>query len=224
MKRFGLVMVNDLKGYLQERAFIKALFFYLVVLSLVVLFGWPGGGFLSFQPPKVFWVLTYVQMIILSHLGGRLAAKSAPTRGTSLEDWLKYTSLTPAEVAMGKIGGIFLWILLIFSSSLPLIILSYFMGGVFFRSALVSCSLLLLPVVAFINFGLLLRFTGTDLSSFILNVFSFLFGLGLFLTRTAEVELFYLNPRFLVFILAVSIFAFFLFLRRLQRLKQKPIL
>lgn len=224
MRRFRLVLVNDLKGYIQDRAFIKTLFFYLLILSLIMLFGWPGGVEMGFQPPKIFLILIYVQMIILSHLGGRLAARSSPRRGVSLEEWLKYTPLTSAEVAMGKIGGIFLWVLLIFSSSLPLIILSYFMGGVFFRSALVSCSLLLLPVAAFINFGLLLRFTGTDLSSFILNVFSFLFGVGLFLTRTAEVELFYLNPRFLVFILAVSISAFFLFLRRLQRLKQKPIL
>ena len=223
MRRFRFVLVNDLKGYIQDRAFIKTFFFYLLILSLIMLFGWPGGVEMSFQPPKIFLILIYVQMIILSHLGGRLAARSSPRRGVSLEEWLKYTPLTPAEVALGEIGGIFLWILLIFSSSLPLTILSYFMGGVFLKSALAAYFLLLLPVVAFINFGLLLRFTGTDLSSFILNVLSFFFGLGLFLTRTAEVELFYLNSRFLAFILAASMVVFFLFLRRLERLKRKAI-
>lgn len=223
MRRFRFVLANDLKGYIQDRAFIKALFFYLVILTVVMLIGWPGGVELSFQPPKIFLVLTYIQMVILSHLGGRLAARSSPRGGAGLEDWLKYTPLTPAEVALGKMGGIFLPVLLIFSSSLPLVILSYFMGGIFLRSALVSYSLLLLPVIAFINFGLLLRFTGTDLSSLVLNVLSFFFGLGLFLTRTTQVGLFYLNPRFLLFILAVSLVAFGLFLRRLEKLKQKSI-
>jgi len=221
MKKFRFVLVSDLKAYIGDRTFVKAHLFYLVMLSLVMIIGWPGGAFLNFERPWVFSALSYAQIIILTYFGGKLAARASSESEISLEDWLKYTPLSPAEIAMGKMGGIFLCLLLMFFSSLPLVVLSYFMGGVFLKSALVLYFLLPLPIITFINFGLFLRLIATGFSLDILNVLSLFFVVGLFLTRTTRAELFYLNPRFFLFILILSIPAFFVFLRRLKKMKKE---
>jgi hypothetical protein len=194
--------------------------FYLVIISLVMLIGWPGGAFLGFKPPQVFSALGYTQIIILTYIGGRLAVKASPRSGISLEDWLKYTPLSPAEVAVREIGRVFLGVLFMFFSSLPLVILSYFMGGVFLKSALVLYLLLPLPILAFINFGFFLRLIASGFSIQALNVLGLAFAVSLFLTRTPSEELFYLNPRFFLFILILSLPAFFIFLRRLKKIKE----
>jgi len=219
MKKFRFVLVSDLKAYMEDRAFTQTHLLYLGLLSLVMVIGWPGGAFLSFQQPQVFLALSYAQIVILTYSGGRLAVRSSLRGEVSLEDWLKYTPISPIEVAMGRLWGLFLYVLIMFSSSLPLVILCYSIGGIFLRSALTVYCLLLLLVIAFINFGLLLSLVSHEFSVLILNLISFFLVLGLFLTRTDQRDLFYLNPRFLLFILILSTFAFFIFVRRLTKMR-----
>ncbi len=219
MEKFRFILINDLKVYMRDRAFLKAHLLYLVILSLVVILGWPGGAFPSFQRPWVFLALSYAQIIILSYISGRLAVQSSFMGEASLGDWLRYTHISPMDIALGRFLGIFLYTLLMFSSSLPLVILCYFIGGVFLKSALIIYALLPLFLITFINFGLLFTLMWREyFSVFILNLLSLFFVLGLFLTRTGWRELFYLNPRFILFVFILSFFAFFAFVISLRKM------
>ena len=217
--RFRFVLVSDLKAYLGGRTFIKIHLFYLVILSLLLIIIWPADTSLNFQQPQLLLVLTYAQIVILTYLGGRLATGiSLDNEEISFDDWLKHTPLTCEEIVMGKWGGIFLIILFIFFSSLPLSVLAYFMEGATIKSVLRVYFLILLPIITFINFGLFFRFiiATPGISSFILNIATILFLLGLFLSRTTKVELLYLNSRFLLLAFLLSFLPLSIVLRKLK--------
>ena len=220
MKRFRFVLINDLKAYMEDRAIVRTNLLYLAILFVILLVGWPGGAPFDFQRPYVFLAITYAQIILLSYIGGRLAVRSSSVGDIKVADWLKYTPLSPMEIALGKLLAIFLCLLLMFSSSLPLLILCYFIGGVSLKASLTVYCLLPIFFISFISFGLLFSLVSRDFSVFILNLSSFLFVLGLFLSRTGWRNLFYLNPRFVLFILVLSTFAFSAFIRDLRRRKK----
>ncbi len=220
--RFRFVLVNDLKAYLGGRTFSKIHLSYLIILSLPLIIIWPTTPSLSFQAPQLLLVLSYAQIVILTYLSGRLAVGISLNKEIGFDDWLRYTPLTPQEIALGKWGGILLIVLFILFSSSPLLVLAYFMEGAIMKSALRVYFLIPIPIITFINLGLFLRFMlGTPtISSFILNMLTILFFLGLFLTRTTKVELFYLNSWFLLFSLVLSFLLLFVALRKLKKIKR----
>lgn len=220
--RFRFVLATDLKAYLEKKTFTKIYLSYLIILSLLLIVIWPTGSPLSFQTPRLLLVLVYAQIVILTYLAGRLTVGISLDKEISFDDWLRYTPLNPQEIALGKLAGIFLIVLFIFFSSSPLIILAYFMEGATIKSVLRVYFFIPLPIIAFINFGLFFRLTigSSSISSFILNILTILFLLGLFLTRTTKVELFYLNSGFLLFSLILSFPFFLIFLRKLKKIKR----
>ena len=222
IKRFRFVLVNDLEAYLGESKFTKIHLSYLIILSLLLIIIWPTTPSLSFQAPQLLLVLSYAQIVILTYLAGRLAVGISLDKEISFDDWLRYTPLSPREIALGKWGGIFLIVLFILFSSSPLLVLAYFMEGAIMKSALRVYFLIPIPIITFINLGLFFRFMlGTPtISSFILNMLTILFFLGLFLTRTTKVELFYLNPWFLLSSLVLSFLPLFISLRKLKKIKR----
>lgn len=214
--------MNDLKAYLGGGTFSKIHLSYLIILSLLLIIIWPTTPSLSFQAPQLLLVLSYAQIVILTYLSGRFAVGIPLDKEISFDNWLRYTPLTPQEIALGKWGGIFLIVLFILFSSSPLLILAYFMEGATIKSALRVYFLIPIPIITFIDFGLFLRFIlGTPtISSFILNMLTILFFLGLFLTRTTKVELFYLNSWFLLSSLLLSFLPLFISLRKLKKIKR----
>jgi hypothetical protein len=222
IKRFRFVLVNDLKAYLAGRTFTKIYLSCLIILSLLLIIIWPTTPSLSFQAPQLLLVLSCAQIVILTYLSGRLAVGISLDKEISSDDWLRYTPLTAQEIVLGKWGGIFLIVLFILFSSSPLLVLAYFMEGATIESALRVYFLIPIPIITFINLGLFFRFMlGTPtISSFILNMLTILFFLGLFLTRTTKVELFYLNPWFLLSSLVLSFLPLFISLRKLKKIKR----
>jgi len=222
IKRFRFVLVNDLKAYLGGRTFSKIYLSCLIILSLLLIIIWPTTPSLSFQAPQLLLVLSCAQIVILTYLSGRLAVGISLDKEISSDDWLRYTPLTAQEIVLGKWGGIFLIVLFILFSSSPLLVLAYFMEGATIESALRVYFLIPIPIITFINLGLFFRFMlGTPtISSFILNMLTILFFLGLFLTRTTKVELFYLNPWFLLSSLVLSFLPLFISLRKLKKIKR----
>ncbi len=222
IKRFRFVLVNDLKTYLAGRIFAKIHLSYLIILSLLLIIIWPTTPSLRFQAPQLLLVLSYAQIVILTYLSGRLAVGISLDKEISFNDWLRYTPLTPQEIVLGKWGGIFLIILFILFSSSPLLVLAYCMEGATIESALRFYLLILVPIITFINLGLFLRFIlGTPaISSFILNMLTILFILTLFLTRTTNVELFYLNPWFFLCSLLLSFLPLFIALGKLRKIRR----
>ncbi len=222
LARFRFVLVNGLRAYLGEDKFARIHLSYLIILSLLMIIIWPTTPFLSFRAPQLLLVLSYAQIVILTYLSGRFAAGISLDKEISFDDWLKHTPLTPKEILLGKWGGIFLIVLFILFSSSPLLVLAYFMEGATIESALRVYFFILIPIIAFIDFGLFLRFIlGTPtISSFIMNMLTILFILGLFVTRTTKVELFYLNPWFLLSSLLLSFLPLFIALRKLKKMKR----
>lgn len=222
IKRFRFVLVNDLKAYLGGGTFSKIHLSYLIILSLPLIIIWPTTPSLSFQAPQLLLVLSYSQIVILTYLSGRLAVGISLDKEISFDNWLRYTPLTPQEIVLGKWGGIFLIVLFILFSSSPLLVLAYSMEGTTIESALKVYWLIPIPIITFINLGLFFRFMlrSPTISSFILNMLTILFFLGLFLTRTTEVELFYLNPWFLLSSLLLSFLPLFISLRKLKKIKR----
>lgn len=222
IKRFRFVLVNDLKAYLAGGTFSKIHLSYLIILSLPLIIIWPTTPSLSFQAPQLLLVLSYSQIVILTYLSGRLAVGISLDKEISFDNWLRYTPLTPQEIALGKWGGIFLIVLFILFSSSPLLVLAYSMEGATIESALKVYFLIPIPIITFINLGLFFRFMlgSPTISSFILNMLTILFFLGLFLTRTTEVELFYLNPCFLISSLVLSFLPLLISLRKLKKIKR----
>ena len=221
MRKIKVFLMNELKFQMKNALFIKLFLPYLAIVSLILIVSWPGGDYPSFRKPQVSMALVYVQMIFLAYIGGRLAIESFLNDEISLKDWLKYTPLTPIQIVIGKIAGIFLFTLIILFLSLPLCFLSYYIGGVYFDSIAILYSLMLISTVSFINFGLSLQFIQVDFSSFILTGIVFLFGLGLFLTRTSKEKFFYLNPLFFLLVFAVSLSTLFIFLKKLKNMKKE---
>jgi len=221
--RFRFVLVSDLKTYLEGRTFIKIHLSYLIILSLLLIIIWPTNTLLNFQQPQLLLVLTYAQIVILAYLAGRLATGISLNEEINFDDWLKHTPLTWKEIVIAKWGGIFLIVLFIFFSSLPLFVLAYFMEGATMKSVLRVYFLIPLPIITFINFGFFLRFiiNTPGISSFFLNISIIFFLLGLFLTRTTEVELFYLNSWFLLLGFLLSFLPISIVLRKLVTTVQR---
>jgi len=220
--RFRFVLASDLKSYLGESKFSKIHLSYLIILSLLLIIIWPTTPSLSFQAPQLLLVLSYAQIVVLTYLAGRFAVGISLDKEISFDDWLRYTPLAPQEIGLGKWGGIFLIVLFILFSSSPLLVLAYFMEGATIESALRVYFLIPIPIITFINLGLFFRFMlGTPtISSFILNMLTILFFLGLFLTRTTKVELFYLNPWFLLSSLVLSFLLLFISFVKLKKIKR----
>lgn len=220
MRKVGFVLWNILKSNIKSSLFMRMYIPHLVILSLIVIIGWPGGNLLDFNPPQLFPVFFYTQMILISYIGARLAIGVYWDNEVSIEDWLRYTPLSSVQVGIAEIAAVLAAGLLVLLSSLPLIILCYSVGGLFFKSVIVLYSLLLVCLISFTNFGLLLQFIRADSSSFMLIGVVFLFALGLFLTRTNQPNLFYINPLFVLFILLLSTGPSAIFLRKLNKIKR----
>lgn len=203
---------NSYRLNLKRGLWIKAHLSYLAILSSLCIIIWPVNNFFSFDRPKSFSILINAQMITLSYFVMRIGEK-----GGIYQISQEINSLRKLK---SNFIGTFLFSLVIFFSSFPIILPFYFIGGIYLKYVLEGYLLLFVSIITFINLSLCcsLLIKSSDFRPAITHILFFLFLGGLFLTRTKKEELFYLNPLFFLSILGFSFLFLFIILQRLKNL------
>jgi len=197
---------------LKRDLWIKAHLSYLGILSFLCIIIWPANNFFSFDKPKSFSILINAQIITLSYFVMRIGEKGGIYQISQ--------EISPLRKLKNNAVSTFLFSLIMFLSSFPIILPFYFPGGIYLKYVLEGYLLLFVSIITFINLSLCcsLLIKSLDFRSATTHILFFLFLGGLFLTRTKKEELFYLNPLFFLSILSFSFLFFFLVLRRLKEI------
>lgn len=192
---------------LKKSLWIKAHLFYLGILSLLSIIIWPENEFFSFDKPESFSILMTGQIIILSYFVMRIGEKGGIYQIRQ--------KINPLRRLKSEVTGTFLFFLVMFFSSFPLMIPFYFTGGIYGKDLLIGSLFIFISVITFINlsFCCSLLIKSIDFRSATTHILFFLFLGGLFLTRPGKEKFFHLNPLFFFFILSVSFISLFLGLK-----------
>ncbi len=138
------VVTKEFRGRMRGARAYWLLFGYLLLLSLTLFFaylGWwnshaaqmqAGGGAAGFTIGRTFYLtLFYVQAVLVTLITPALTAGAISLeREQRTFEMLRTTTLPPRSIALGKLASSVSFVVLLLTSSLPLISLCFLLGGV----------------------------------------------------------------------------------------------
>lgn len=167
------IIVSEMKTRMRGRRFYILLTLYLIVLScmvgMVYVQIFESSGFdnhlYNLSIPNVqdgptigksvFGGTVFLLLILISHIAPAFtAAAISGERERQTYEILVITPLRARRIVLGKLGSIFLFLLLLIMTSLPLQSVAFLFGGVAFLELLISTLVLVITALAFGAFGL----------------------------------------------------------------------